>query len=71
MAKTVICGYADDLYEESLAEWNRVEMKGCSFANPCGSGGKRPTRTLVLWANFDLPVGSRMQKLFKSCKLYR
>ena len=70
-AKTVICGYADDLYEEALAGWNRVEMKGRSFANPCGSGGKRPTRTLVLWANFDLPVGLRMQKLFESCKLYR
>ena len=52
-AKMVICGYANDLYEETLAGWNRVEMKGRSFANPCGNGGKRPFRTLVLWANFD------------------
>lgn len=61
-AKMVIFGYENDLYAEALAAWNRVEMKGRSFANPCGSGGRRPTRTLVLWANFDLPAGSRMQK---------
>ena len=52
--KVIICGYANDLYDDLLDGWARVGLRGKSFASP-RNGGKLPDRTLYLWMNYDPP----------------
>ena len=52
--KVIICGYANDLYDDLLDGWARVRLRGRSFASP-RNGSKLPERTLSLWMNYDPP----------------
>lgn len=45
-AAVVLSGYASDLYDTALADWDRVEM-----ATSTGQGGTRQERTEILWSN--------------------
>lgn len=42
----VISGYASKIYEETLAEWSRVE-----FRTATSQGGTSQPRTEVIWSN--------------------
>jgi DNA adenine methylase len=45
-AAVVLSGYANDLYDRTLAKWDRIE-----FATATGQGGTHQARTEVIWSN--------------------
>lgn len=59
-AAVVLSGYASDLYDRALADWDRIE-----FQSATGQGGTQRVRTEVIWSNraisepslFDLAGG--------------
>jgi len=46
-----ISGYASELYDGMLSEWNRVEISAKSFAGP-RDGRRLANRTEVVWMNY-------------------
>lgn len=49
----VISGYASDLYDAALADWDRIEMPSAT-----GQGGTYAARCEVLWANRSIGTPS-------------
>lgn len=50
-AAVVLSGYANDLYDDALASWDRVEIAAAT-----GQGGTHQARTEVIWSN--RPIGA-------------
>lgn len=49
-ASVVLSGYANDLYDTALADWNRIEIAAAT-----GQGGTHQIRTEIIWSN--RPIG--------------
>jgi len=58
-ANVALSGYANDLYDELLWDWTRIELETCARAGARTAGGKRPRRTEVLWLNYRLQKAPR------------
>jgi len=61
-AKVIICGYDNQLYNDLLKDWHRVDIEvisGMAAALPNADDGRR---TEVLWANFPLNTQMRLFK---------
>lgn len=56
-AMIVLSGYSSNLYDEMLADWNRIEIKGYSSASPRVSKHLKK-RTEVLWLNYTPPAAA-------------
>lgn len=50
-ASVMLSGYANELYDTTLADWHRVEIKTWT-----GQGGTREDRTEVVWMNYEPPT---------------
>lgn len=57
--KFAISGYANPLYDETLADWHRVELE--CFAT--GNRGAGNPRTEILWRNYDIETSQTMLDL--------
>ena len=51
-AKVMLCGYRDELIDDTLDGWRRTDIKAKSFAAPRAKGCKLAERVLSLWTNF-------------------
>jgi DNA adenine methylase len=50
-AKVLLSNYPNDLYDSTLADWHRLQIKTWT-----GQGGSREDRTEVVWMNYDPPT---------------
>ncbi len=50
--KVLLSGYPNELYDDTLADWDRVEIE---IDNKASSAKNKPIKTEVLWANYKMP----------------
>ena len=51
-AKVILCGYRNELIDETLDKWRRTDIQTKSFAAPRAKGCRLDERLLSLWTNF-------------------
>jgi DNA adenine methylase len=50
--KVLLSGYPNELYDNALANWDRLEIQ---IDNKASSAKNKPIKTEVLWANYEMP----------------